>query len=571
MKSEAYINKILEETGLSRKEIQDLVEEKKVELKGLISDEGALFIIAKELGVDVQEENKEYLKDLEINTSDIHPNMKNITLIGRIKEIYDLKSFTRKGAGDKGYVGSFLLSDSTGDIRIVLWDENTNIYKDIHFDINEMVKILNGYAKQGQYGGIEIHMGRFSKVILSPEDVDYSKYPKIAFKTSNIVDINLNLKSVSIEGRVIQKWSIKEFTRKDGEIGKVGSLSLLDSTGTIRVTFWNEDTEKIRGINDDDIISISTLSPRLSKLDSKTIDLFANKGTIIKKIDKKIQIESQLGENIKVLQNQNGMVSFKGKITSVDNLKKVELKSGESISLLGFKVSDETDEIRITLWSDKAEEYSEQLSVGKGVFLKNVLIKYSNFSKRNEISLINESEIEFIELDIEVIKKMEQEKGDFGNNFTGNYTNISLINSVDIYEIKGFIAKLNSVRTYEACSKCNRKYENCNCNEKGTRENRLITSLTIDDGSSTIRATFFGDKAEKILGVDANIIAQIKDTPDFDKSIELKSNEILGKDIIIRGRAKFNDYIDGYDLNVNDSKELNVQEELEKTMNQIEI
>ena len=49
------IDIITEETGLTSKEIMELMEEKKQELKGLISDEGALFIIAKELGVNVKE------------------------------------------------------------------------------------------------------------------------------------------------------------------------------------------------------------------------------------------------------------------------------------------------------------------------------------------------------------------------------------------------------------------------------------------------------------------------------------------------------------------------------------
>ena len=87
MKTEAYINKIIEDTGLSKKEIQTLVEEKKEELKGLISDEGALFVIAKELGVDVASENQELLNEVELNISDITINMKNIILVGRIKEI----------------------------------------------------------------------------------------------------------------------------------------------------------------------------------------------------------------------------------------------------------------------------------------------------------------------------------------------------------------------------------------------------------------------------------------------------------------------------------------------------
>lgn len=53
MKTEAYINKIIEDTELSKKDIQSLIEEKKEELRSLISEEGALFLIAKELGTDI--------------------------------------------------------------------------------------------------------------------------------------------------------------------------------------------------------------------------------------------------------------------------------------------------------------------------------------------------------------------------------------------------------------------------------------------------------------------------------------------------------------------------------------
>ncbi|MFW9895886.1 MAG: DUF2240 family protein [Candidatus Thorarchaeota archaeon] len=103
MKTEAYLNKIIENTGLTRKEIQDMVGEKKSELKGLISEEGALFIIARELGVDVKEENEELIKDIEINVSDITPNMKNINLTGRIKEIQRVNKFTKNDMLDRFY------------------------------------------------------------------------------------------------------------------------------------------------------------------------------------------------------------------------------------------------------------------------------------------------------------------------------------------------------------------------------------------------------------------------------------------------------------------------------------
>jgi len=92
-KEEAYISKIIDETGLTRTEIQKLVDEKKEYLKGLISTEGALFIIARELGVEVPQKTKEITS---IYIVDLQENMKNITVIGRIKRIYNTHEFLKR-------------------------------------------------------------------------------------------------------------------------------------------------------------------------------------------------------------------------------------------------------------------------------------------------------------------------------------------------------------------------------------------------------------------------------------------------------------------------------------------
>ncbi len=53
MLSEIYINKIIVETGLNRQEIKSMVQEKIVESKGLISEGGALYVVARELAVKI--------------------------------------------------------------------------------------------------------------------------------------------------------------------------------------------------------------------------------------------------------------------------------------------------------------------------------------------------------------------------------------------------------------------------------------------------------------------------------------------------------------------------------------
>ena len=55
MPIEKYILRIIKDTGLSKKEIWDMINAKKEELKGLISDKTAIFMLARELCVDMSD------------------------------------------------------------------------------------------------------------------------------------------------------------------------------------------------------------------------------------------------------------------------------------------------------------------------------------------------------------------------------------------------------------------------------------------------------------------------------------------------------------------------------------
>jgi len=569
MKTEAYINKIIEDTGLSRTEIQSLVEEKKEELKGLISDEGALFVIAKELGVDVTSENKELLNDIELNISDITLNMKNIMIVGRIKDIYHVNSF-KKSSGETGHVGSFLLRDNTGDIRIVLWDDQVSIFKDERFEKNEIVKILNGNAKKGRFDGIEIHVGGFSKLILAPEDVDYKKYPKIKEAFRQIQNINDDLGSISTEGKVMNKFPIKEFIKKDGQSGRVGSLTLRDSTGQIRISFWNDDIEKIENVEVGDFISLTNITPRKSNYAQNAIDLHATPRTAITKKDKEIDLKAKFIDKIENLQKEKGYISFQGIIMTIDDLRKISLKTGDEVSLLSFNVSDDTDTIRVNAWREKADELSKSLKNGDGILLKNVELKFSSYWQKIEATIQNDSSIEKIDLNIPNLKISETPSKEKRRTFSRNFTEINSIQSSGFFEIKGFISnELKKIHFYEACTTCRRKIDNCKCAQKGNTKLTMIVSHFVEDESGKIRATFIGDAAEKLIGKNADTIIKVKDTPDYEKLLEKFSSEIVGRDIMIRGSVKFNDFSDSYEIVASDFQDINVEEELDNNMKEI--
>ena len=148
--------------------------------------------------------------DSQLKISDIKLNMNSITIYGRIKEIYSKFRF-EKNDGNQGQGASFLLHDPTGDIKVVLWGKHSKVFKRNEFNVNELVKIFNGYAKKGKGKGkarTEIHVGKYGSVILSPEGVDLSKHPKLKGNARSAKAKKImaqRIRSIGIEGDKIKR------------------------------------------------------------------------------------------------------------------------------------------------------------------------------------------------------------------------------------------------------------------------------------------------------------------------------------------------------------------------------
>jgi replication factor A1 len=76
---------------------------------------------------------------------DIKDGMVDLNFTGKILEISEVRTFQRKD-GTAGKVGNLLLGDSTGEIRVILWDEKTDIFTGI--ECGETIDIINGYARE---------------------------------------------------------------------------------------------------------------------------------------------------------------------------------------------------------------------------------------------------------------------------------------------------------------------------------------------------------------------------------------------------------------------------------------
>ncbi|MCX6804316.1 MAG: hypothetical protein NTY48_07180, partial [Candidatus Diapherotrites archaeon] len=113
------ITEIAQKTGKSEEEISALIEAKKEKFSGLLTEQGAVFIVQKELGL-----RKETLEQIPINQ--VTEGMKGIEIKGTIEAIYPIKEFDKNGK--KGKLKSFILGDGTGEVRATLWNDQVDIY-----------------------------------------------------------------------------------------------------------------------------------------------------------------------------------------------------------------------------------------------------------------------------------------------------------------------------------------------------------------------------------------------------------------------------------------------------------
>ena len=162
---------------------------------------------------------------------DVKDGMGDINLCGRVVDISDVRTFSKKDGGE-GRVCNITIGDETGKIRVTLWDEKTDFTKEISFD--DSIEIINGYARENNFNQqVEIQVGNRSVIKKTDTTVEYKE------TFTPIADI-VPGESYSIEGAVSGLGELREFSRDDGTLNMVSNIYVSDDSGRIRIALWGD-------------------------------------------------------------------------------------------------------------------------------------------------------------------------------------------------------------------------------------------------------------------------------------------------------------------------------------------
>jgi len=251
MRVEELLEELERKSGLSREELMKRIDRKINELDNLITIVGAIYLVARELGIELPSERRR------VTISSIVPGMRRVSFIGRVFKISRIVEF---GVGNRGKVVNLFVGDSTGYVKIPLWNEQVNFIDQKKVTVGSLVQVINGFAREGIYGEVEVSLGRFG--MLKVVDYEIPEIPSAeelvqkfsSFEKVKIKDVRPG--NFEITGFIVRIFKGNYVYNSNGEKIMIVPTLIDDGTGDIRVSFFRELAETLVGTSVDELEKI---------------------------------------------------------------------------------------------------------------------------------------------------------------------------------------------------------------------------------------------------------------------------------------------------------------------------
>ncbi len=230
---EKIVEKIVEKTGMDKSEVEKRVKDKVEEYGGLLTESGAAFAIARELGVDL---GTTAAVDTWEDIGKITEELGFVSVVGVVKAISQTREWEKNGSSGK--VVRILLADNTGQVWVVLWNQDVELVSSGQIKVGNIIGIKNGVVKKSIRGELEISVGIRSRVIIDPKTD--KEFPEVG-GTKKISELKTGDTGVTVFGRVVSVSPRHSFTSGD-RTGEVASLTISDGK-SVRVVLWGENAK----------------------------------------------------------------------------------------------------------------------------------------------------------------------------------------------------------------------------------------------------------------------------------------------------------------------------------------
>ena len=346
--------------NMDRVQLVIMVEQKKQESHGLLSDEGAIRLVAQQLSITTPSMG---LSDQSI--ASVQPGLNNSTITGQVVSVGETREFQRSD-GTLGKVLRMRLSDSSGGITCVFWDALAETVAREALTIGSQVRLLHGYTKHGMGGEVEFHLGsRASIQILkrsssgSVQPLHVSPDPVASFRASERLRIRLLRLQKSQSAR-----------------GPTWALCSSES-GLLTAKFWDNQAQDVLSLGEGSLVLIQ--NHWVTERNGIVYINVGSKSSIQKEgADLAYEVPAS---SIASIAPGPSLWAIRGRVTDRGEVREIETREGRRTRVSNIQVEDHSARIRVSLWDTHAEK-AESLRIGDMVSLTGIRVRESMNGER---------------------------------------------------------------------------------------------------------------------------------------------------------------------------------------------
>ena len=270
---EELISKLLEKVPeLSRSVIEERINEKKEKVgAGYLTDQGAIFLVAADLGVSLEQAQKS-----EVAIKDLYIGAKEVTLESRVLNISPTKQFTKKD-GSSFSLRTITVYDNNSTASVKLWDEKANLPGLEELKPGDLIKIIKAYVKSDLTGAPTINIGSGASIETSQSESDIVS---IDSKITDVSEIKDDQRDLIVSGTLGGAMSLLEFTNSKGQPSKALKFRLKgENKNLVNVVLWGKDESILPKVISQDA-KIKLFGVR-TKTGMQGLEIHGNDATII--------------------------------------------------------------------------------------------------------------------------------------------------------------------------------------------------------------------------------------------------------------------------------------------------
>ncbi len=222
---------------LNREELMQRIAEKKENVgAGYLTDQGALFLVAGELGVALQRAPSTAdmaIKDLYIGANDV-------TTVARVLAVYPTSTYRKKDGGEGRY-RRLVLFDGGSAVRLTIWDDAVELVEKLGIRPDAPLRVTNGYVKQGLDGKPNLNLGKRGGLEVVRDADVAARLPLLSASTEKLTKMSQEKPFVAVECTVDSEPRYSEFVRSDGSPGSLFQFGVSADRGKqkSRVVIWS--------------------------------------------------------------------------------------------------------------------------------------------------------------------------------------------------------------------------------------------------------------------------------------------------------------------------------------------